>query len=156
MLNEKQEAFREHIVNLSKKIAPQYGVDWRLMAATAILETGWGQSTLAREAHNLFGIKATKSTQEEDVFILHPRNRVGAINDNPRSVQCEEEPKRFRFFRNEDDSCHAYGRLMSRSSHYAQAREAALLKFIEIMAPIYCPDDDYGEKVLRLVKAFDE
>ena len=142
MLTEKQQAFKEHISGLSKNIAPRYGIDWRLMAATAILQTGWGQSELAREAHNFFGIKATGSTPENDVYILR--------------ADRWDAPKRFRMYGSEVDSCHAYGRLMSKSSHYAPAREAALLKFVEVMAPVYCPEPGYGEKVVRLIKSLDQ
>jgi len=142
MLDEKQQAFRERIIALSNEIAPQYGIDWRLMAAMAILETGWGQSELAREAHNLFGIMATDSTRNSEVFILR--------------ADRWDHSKRFRAFVSDEDSCHAFGRLLSRSSHYAPARDAALVTFVEKMAPVYCPDEGYGANILRLVRTLEE
>lgn len=142
MLNEKQQAFRERIIAMSGEIAPQYGIDWRLMAAMAILETGWGQSELAREAHNLFGIMATQSTPLPEVYILR--------------ADRWDRPKRFRSFASDEDSCHAFGRLLSKSSHYAPARDAALVTFVEKMAPVYCPDEGYGANILRLMRSLDE
>jgi len=142
MLDEKQQEFRERAIALSKTIAPQYGVDWRLMAATAILETGWGQSKLAQEAHNLFGIMATESTPLSEVYILR--------------ADRWDHPKRFQSFPNDDESCHAYGRLISRSSHYVPARDAALKAFIETAAPVYCPDPGYGESIQLVIKQLEK
>ena len=134
MLSEKQENFRDRITALSKKIAPQYGVDWRLMTAAAILETGWGTSELARRAKNLFGIKATGRTPEIETY---------SING-----------ERYRKYANEEDACHSYGWHMAKSSHYAPARDAALIAFVETMSPVYCPPDPkYPEKLMHLIAA---
>ena len=141
MLNEEQKKFRDHIIALSKKIAPQYGIDWRLMAATAVLETGWGKSKLCQDAHNLFGIMATKSTPYAEIYILR--------------ADRWDKPKRFCSYQNDEESCHAYGGLLSTSSHYAPAREAAFLAFIEKWAPVYCDDLGYGAKVLRLIRSIE-
>jgi flagellum-specific peptidoglycan hydrolase FlgJ len=133
MIDEQQKAFRDRMIVLAKKIGPEYSVDWRLMVAAAILETGWGKSELARNALNLFGIKATGS---HDVYLLNN--------------------ERFRKFKSEHDAFRAYGWLISQSSHYAaarhQAEDAAVRTLIAHMAPIYCPTDDmYGRKLLELV-----
>lgn len=42
----------------AQKAAKKYGVYPSVMIAQAIVESGWGQSTLATHANNLFGIKA--------------------------------------------------------------------------------------------------
>jgi flagellum-specific peptidoglycan hydrolase FlgJ len=43
----------------AQSIAPQYGLYASIMAAQALLESGYGQSTLASKYNNYFGIKAS-------------------------------------------------------------------------------------------------
>lgn len=141
MLKQQQIEFRDRIIALAKKIGPQYGVDWSLMVAAAILETGWGKSELARRANNLFGIKATDSTSSADIYLLGG--------------------ERFRKFYSEEEAFRSYGWLMSTSTHYASAREiarqSALAVFVENMAPIYCPPDkEYSAKLMRLISTISE
>ena len=54
-----QQAFLADAVPMAQKAASQYKLYTSVMLAQAILESGWGQSTLATEAHNLFGIKGS-------------------------------------------------------------------------------------------------
>ncbi len=141
MLTVEQVEFREEILCLSKAIAPRYGLDWRLMAATAILESGWGESTLAKEANNIFGIRATSRTKPEDVYML---KRKGG-----------SEP--FRRFLSYRQACHGFGRLVGRSNLYERARtkgrDTALRIMIANMAPVYCPDDaGYRTKMMQIVE----
>jgi flagellum-specific peptidoglycan hydrolase FlgJ len=140
MLSTQQTTFRDRIVSMARTIAPHYALDWRLMAATAILESGWGDSVLARQAHNLFGITAPKPAQDERVFWLH----------SPSGK------RPFRKFTNEEEACHAYGKLVGRSSLYAKARNAALDACIAQLAPVYCPDDPlYGLKITQIIEMID-
>jgi len=137
MIDKQQRIFRDRVVTLAKISAPKFGLDWRLMAATAILETGWGKSELAGCAHNLFGIKATGSTSEDDVYLFGG--------------------ERFQKFASDKDAFFAYGRLMSRSSHYEDARriarDTALDVFVAYLAPVYCPTDpEYHSKIMSLVE----
>ena len=136
MINEQQSAFRDRAVALAKKIGPQYGVDWRLMVAAAILESGWGTSELAREALNLFGIKAKDATTQ--IWHLY-------------------KGEYYRKYEHEEDSFHSYGWHMKNSSLYAEARDAALQMFVDVMAPVYCPpDQEYSTKIMGLIKEIDE
>ncbi|MBN1867720.1 glucosaminidase domain-containing protein [Candidatus Sumerlaeota bacterium] len=142
MLNEKQMEFRRRVSDLAKKIAPRHGVDWRVMAATAILESGWGETPLAREAHNLFGIRSFAAEAGPDTFLL-------------RST--EEGDLLFRRYPSDAAACEAYARLIGASRLYAPARivamERARKPFVERLARIYCPADPaYALKILQIVK----
>ena len=144
MLTVEQLEFREEILRLSKAIAPRYGLDWRLMAATAILESGRGGATLAQEAKNIFGIRATSRTKPEDVYML--RRKGGA------------EP--FRRFTSYRQTCHGFGRLVGRSKLYERARtkgrDTALRVMLANMSPVYCPDDPgYRVKMMQIVEMLD-
>lgn len=141
MLNPQQIQFRNKIMALAREIAPAHGIDWRLMAAAAILESGWGQSELARKACNYFGMTALPSTPPGQVW----------------RIESSGGPHRFRRYETEAESFHHYGRLLARSSLYAKARQAGLLAFIEQMAPVYCPDDpDYGLKLRQIMRLLPE
>ncbi|ALJ22840.1 N-acetylmuramidase [Lactobacillus gallinarum] len=56
-----QNAFLSKTANQAEKAAKKYGVYPSVMIAQAIIESGWGQSGLAVNANNLFGMKADDS-----------------------------------------------------------------------------------------------
>ncbi|MCH4009937.1 glycoside hydrolase family 73 protein [Companilactobacillus sp.] len=55
--NSEQDEFLAMAAPMAEKAAGEYGLYTSVMLAQAILESGWGQSDLATEANNLFGIK---------------------------------------------------------------------------------------------------
>lgn len=91
----KQE-FIEAIAGYVKKYAPEYGICvYSPIIAQGILESGWGESRLAREYHNYFGLKCgTKwkgksvnlKTQEE-----YSPGTLTTIRDNFRVYDSMEE-----------------------------------------------------------------
>lgn len=57
-LTEKQKSFIENIAGYVQKYAGQYGIlTHSPIIAQAILESGWGESKLAAQYHNYFGLK---------------------------------------------------------------------------------------------------
>ena len=57
----KQE-FITQIADYVQKYAPQYGIRCcSAVIAQAILESGWGESRLAAQYHNYFGLKGSKT-----------------------------------------------------------------------------------------------
>lgn len=58
---DEQAAFLNKAAKQAVKAAKKYGTYPSVMIAQAILESGWGQSALATEANNLFGMKADNS-----------------------------------------------------------------------------------------------
>lgn len=56
-----QNAFLSKTAKQAEKAAKKYGVYPSVMIAQAIIESGWGQSGLAVNANNLFGMKADDS-----------------------------------------------------------------------------------------------
>ena len=54
---EQRKSFIESISSAAKSAYDKYGVPASVTLAQAILESGWGQSSLVKEANNYFGIK---------------------------------------------------------------------------------------------------
>ncbi len=140
MLTDEQKAFLARAKALAQDVAPQFGVDWRVMTAAAILESGWGESRLAREAKNFFGITAPTQVDDDDVYVL--RTAGGG--------------RRFRRYGSDREAFEAYGRLVGGSSYYAEARASARRAFVRAMAPVYCPTDpDYSLKITQVMEMLD-
>ena len=55
----KKQAFIDKLAPYAQELQQVYGVMPSITLAQAILESDWGDSTLAAKYHNLFGIKAT-------------------------------------------------------------------------------------------------
>lgn len=58
-MNAQQNEFLKLAVPAAQAAQRKWGVPASVTIAQAILESGWGQSALARQANNFFGIKAT-------------------------------------------------------------------------------------------------
>lgn len=91
----KQE-FINQIAGYVQKYAPQYGIKCNsAVIAQAILESGWGESRLAAEYHNYFGLKCgTKWTGPSVNMTTHEEYQPGTlteIKDNFRVYSSMEE-----------------------------------------------------------------
>ena len=78
----KQE-FMDSIAKYARKYAPQYGICIVSPAITqAILESGWGQSKLAAQYHNYFGLKCgTKWTGKSVNMATKEEYKPGVLTD---------------------------------------------------------------------------
>lgn len=86
----------------------KYGILPSVTVAQAILESGWGNSTLSTQAHNLFGIKGSYNGQ----YVTMPTGeyyggRYVTINDN------------FRAYPNNAASVEDHGRFLTVNSRYS-------------------------------------
>lgn len=85
----------------------QYGVLPSVTAAQAILESGWGQSGLATQGHNLFGIKGSYNGHS---ITMLTREVYGG-----RSVYINDA---FRAYANNNESVQDHGRFLAVNSRY--------------------------------------
>jgi flagellum-specific peptidoglycan hydrolase FlgJ len=58
VLTTEQTGFVRRVGGAAQRLRPTIGLPPSLVTAMAINETGWGTSTLSKQAHNYFGIKA--------------------------------------------------------------------------------------------------
>lgn len=132
---------RRKILALSKDLQRRYGIPWQVTFGQALLESGGGLSRAARERNNFLGLKLR----------THKGKYLLQKFDNPEA--CFEKYARVLTQIN----AHVYGPAF----HYApaidpkpgyypegyDARRASPKKFLEAIAPSYCPEPGYVAKV---------
>lgn len=112
--------------------------------AQAVLESGWGRSSLAHTYNNLFGVKAMNG---------HPVVTLNSaeVKDGVRV------PMRLRFavFESWDHAIIEHGALLA-NDRYARARShwTDWSTFIRLIAPIYASDPSYAARVSTLIRNY--
>ncbi|WP_176692406.1 glucosaminidase domain-containing protein, partial [Liquorilactobacillus vini] len=119
-----------------------------LTAAQAILESGWGTSTLASNYHNLFGIKAGSSWTGDTVTLKTKEYYNGSYH----TVNAK-----FRKYDNDNESIEDHAELLANSSRYSNlvgetdADTAAKL----IYEDGYATDTSYTSKLESIIDEYD-
>ncbi|GAB3227800.1 hypothetical protein GCM10027447_19210 [Glycomyces halotolerans] len=129
------------------------GVPASVTLAQAILESGWGKSALAREDHNLFGMKCFGSPgdlaigcRDYSTFECSP---IGG---------CFDMNATFRAYDNVGDSFRDHGELLSGWSRYAKAmthRDDPDRFAREIHRAGYATDPKYSDKLIGIMQQYD-
>ena len=105
-----QQAFISEVAPGAIAAQHRYGVPAAVTIAQAIDESGWGQSQLAAQDHNLFGIKGTGPAGSV------PMPTQEYVNGQPVSTSAS-----FRVYHNAAESIDDHGRLLARSGYYQHA-----------------------------------
>ncbi|WP_168801667.1 sporangiospore maturation cell wall hydrolase GsmA [Glycomyces buryatensis] len=129
------------------------GVPASVTLAQAILESGWGKGALAREDHNIFGMKCFGSPGE---FALGCRD-YGTFECSPTGG-CFDMDATFRAYDNVADSYRDHGELLSGWSRYSKAMEVKGEpdKFArEIHKAGYATDPKYSDKLISIMTQYD-
>ena len=130
------EEFVEHLLPIAESIAPQLGVDPRVLLAQSALETGWGQKMITgangQPSYNLFGIKAGDSWQGDRVSVSTLEFRDGAM---------QRERASFRAYDSFEESFRDYVDLLRGQPRYASALENA------------ADADAYADKISRVLRS---
>jgi flagellum-specific peptidoglycan hydrolase FlgJ len=102
--------------------------------AQAILESGWGQSSLARDANNLFGVKARSD---------EPSVRLSGGS-------------RYRAYGSWEESLRDHNSLLATSPRYAaaQAHLDDWEAFLRALAPVYASSHTYVRSISGLVERY--
>lgn len=121
----------------------KYNVLASLTIAQAILESGWGGSTLSQNANNLFGIKATGS----EPYVLMETTEY--VNGKPVRVNAK-----FRKYNSWNESIEDHGRFLVQNSRYKNLigvrdyKTACRL----ISQDGYATDPNYASMLIRLIE----
>lgn len=128
--------------NFINKIAPMAVTDMQntrvlasLTIAQAILESGWGESRLAQQANNLFGIKVGSGWNGQSITINSSQWRAydsweDSILDHSNLLQKQRYVK------------------VLNAKDYREACE-------EVRLAGYCTEADYSQKLIKLIEQYD-
>ena len=136
-----KEEFLQHARAAALIASATSGLPAGIAVAQAILESNWGQSQLARDAHNYFGIKA----HAEHRRVSYPTFEVV----NGRTIRLTAEFARY----NSMEECFAdRDQIIRRATCYAGAREAKddPEQFARELAKHWATDTNYAEKLLSV------
>ncbi|HEY3732450.1 MAG TPA: glucosaminidase domain-containing protein [Streptosporangiaceae bacterium] len=124
----------------------RYGVPAAVTIAQAIDESGWGQSTLATDDHNLFGIKGTG-----------PAGSDTQLTQEYEQGQPVSRSAAFRVYRNVAESIDDHGRLLATSGYYGQAMAQRRNPdaFASSLTGVYATAPDYGARLIDLMQRYD-
>ena len=145
------DAFVQQLLPIAESVAPELGVDPRVMVAQSALETGWGKHMITdangAPSYNLFGIKAGSQWQGRTTDILTTEYREGSA---------VKERAAFRAYDSYEDSFADYLDFLSSKPRYAQALAAAgdHVGFSNALQKAgYATDPDYASKIQRIVQS---
>lgn len=119
------------------------GIPPSITLAQAILESGWGRSSLAREDNNLFGVKTGASTS-------------GSVAALTREGRGRITTARFRTYADWRESLLDHNQLLASDRRYAKARLHLddWRAFLVAMAPTYATSRTYVPMVSGLVESY--
>lgn len=140
-LTDGPDAFLMRIAPKTLIVAKELGIDPRIVAAQAALETGWGKSV---KGNNLFGIKS-HGIGDGIVFDTHE------VVDGER-IKVRDS---FRQYNSFDDSIEDYGLFLRENKRYQQMLNAKTLdEQIEALAQSgYATDPAYAQKIADIAKS---
>lgn len=150
--DEVKRTFINEIEDSARLNYDKYGVLPSITMAQAILESGWGQSELATEHNNLFGIKADSRWDGEVATIITKENYDDTIQAN------------FRKYDNLQESIEDHGEFLFKSTRY---RENGFFEGKEYISQAQALEDagystsknkngekDYADKLINLIQRY--
>ena len=142
--------FLEAVSGAAQTAQTRTGVPASVTVAQAILESDWGRSTLAQDANNYFGIKATSQLGSDGVVWM-PTSEYNSAGDLYQTVSP------FRAYKTLADSITDHNQLLQTASRYAVAMKAAgdpkafVAKLYEAG---YSTDPGYADKLNALMDRY--
>ncbi len=141
-----QGAFIQAILPQVIRAARRHQLPPSVTLAQAVHESGWGRSRLARDHHNLFGVKAGRSKAS---VTMSTQEHQDGVDRRVRS--------RFRSFEGVEQSIEHHAELLSGDRRYAEARYhwSDWRAFLENLAPTYATDPAYAKRISRIVERYE-
>jgi len=140
-----QQAFITAVAKGAMATQRTYGIPAAVTIAQAIDESGWGQSYLATQDHNLFGIKGSGPAGSD----MQPTQEVV----NGRAVS---QIASFRVYHSIGQSIEDHGRLIASGGPYEQSM--TLIHdpnaFASSLTGVYATDPSYGPKLISLMQRY--
>lgn len=143
--NSQSQQFIESVAPGAIKGWSEYQVLPSVTVAQAILESGWGRSSLTTRAHNLFGIKGSYNGQS---ITMSTREVYGGrsvyINDN------------FRAYPSNAESVEDHGRFLAQNRRYSNLLGDTNYASVanKLRADGYATDPSYARSLINLVQTY--
>ncbi|WP_270641399.1 LysM peptidoglycan-binding domain-containing protein [Limosilactobacillus fermentum] len=143
--NASQQAFIESVAEGAIEGWNEYGVLPSITVAQAILESGWGSSTLSTQAHNLFGIKGSYNG---NYVTMSTREVI-----NGQSVYVNAA---FRAYANNSESVEDHGNFLYSNSRYSNLLGDTSYTDVaqKLSQDGYATDPYYSSSLISLVKTY--
>lgn len=143
------EAFIAGLVPKAKELQASHGIWPSVMLAQAALESNWGESELAQEANNLFGIKSSGEgeaypTKEYDE--LHGWHEIQATFKNYDNAEQSMDDYADLIQNGTDWNPSLYHGVVD-AQNYEEAAQA-------LAQAGYATDPDYAEKLIDLINTY--
>lgn len=147
--NASQQAFIESVAEGAIEGWNEYGVLPSITVAQAILESGWGSSTLSTQAHNLFGIKGSYNG---NYVTMSTREVI-----NGQSVYVNAAFRAFRAYDNNSESVEDHGNFLYSNSRYSNLLGDTSYTDVaqKLSQDGYATDPYYSSSLISLVKTYD-
>jgi flagellum-specific peptidoglycan hydrolase FlgJ len=141
-----QQAFISEIAPGAIAAQHKYGIPAAVTIAQAIDESGWGQSELATQDHNLFGIKGTG-----------PAGAVVRTTVEYEDGSWVATTASFRVYHNVAESIADHSRLLATGESYRQAMADRDVPdaFANDLTGVYATDPTYGSTLIALMQLYD-
>ena len=153
-MTENQNAFLKMVVPPAQAAMRKWGVPASVTISQAILESsnklGWGQSELAREANNYFGIKAVHNASPES-YIELPTHEV--LHNHIQLIDAE-----FARYPDLAGSFDAHARLLATAQRYKPAMAAthtAVAFALQLERCGYSTSPTYAASLWQLMRLYD-
>ena len=140
-----QQAFISLVAPGAIAAQQRYGVPAAVTIAQAIEESAWGQSGLAAQYHNLFGIKGTG-----------PAGSVTLPTSEHENGQWVSIDAQFRVYHNDAESIADHAELLAISGYYTRAMADRDFPdaFANDLTGVYATDPSYGANLIALMKLY--
>jgi flagellum-specific peptidoglycan hydrolase FlgJ len=149
-MNQTESSFLANAVPAALATEKQYDVPASITLAQAILESGWGQTALAKQANNFFGIKAIHFTDPESYIEFPTKEFVDG-----RAVT---ELAKFARYPSPAESFAAHAQLLSLAERYKPAMAVAHdpeAFAMQLQECGYSTNPGYAVALMQLVTEFD-
>ena len=140
-----QQAFISAIAPGAVAAQRHYGIPAAVTIAQAIDESGWGQSELATQDNNLFGIKGTG-----------PAGSVQRPTEEYQNGSWVATTASFRVYHSVAESIADHSRLLATGESYkrAMANRQAPDAFANDLTGVYATDPNYGASLIAIMKLY--
>ena len=140
-----QQAFINEVAPGAIAAQHTYGVPAAVTIAQAIDESAWGQSSLAAQDNNMFGIKGSG-----------PAGSVSLPTQEFENGQWVSITAQFRVYNNVAESIADHANLLATSGNYgaAMANRQAPNSFAQALTGVYATDPNYGNTLVGLMRRY--